>query len=107
MYKELKQEFGEKILPNHHPISIHVRRIVTRLLHANNLGFIKEEKAAPSLLPFGVFEDNEASWNPDMQYEATANPAAVYGPSKEWNVLVVNDLKTVNAMAIPGALFVA
>lgn len=41
-----------------------------------------------------------------MQYGAATNPAAVYGPSKEWNVLIVNDNKTVNAMAVPGALFV-
>ncbi len=40
-----------------------------------------------------------------MQYGATANPAAIYGPNKEWNVLVVNDMKTVNAMAVPGASF--
>ncbi|KJA20647.1 hypothetical protein HYPSUDRAFT_216871 [Hypholoma sublateritium FD-334 SS-4] len=106
LYKELRQELGSKILPSHHPISIHVQRIVTRLLHANNLGFIREEKASPSLLPFGIFEDNESSWNPDMQYGATTNPAAVYGPRKEWNVLVVNDNKTVNAMAVPGTIVV-
>ena len=52
------------------------------------------------MLGFGNNESEEAfpdSWDPDSTGSSTAN-----GFGKEWNLLVVNDNKVVNAMAAPG-----
>ena len=40
-------------------------------------------------------------WDPDSTAKGTANG---FG-NKEWNLLVVNDNKVVNAMAAPGMFF--
>jgi len=42
------------------------------------------------------------SWNPDAELGAAKDPGPVYGPTKEWDVIVVNDMGTINAMASPG-----
>jgi len=44
--------------------------------------------------------------NPDTDVGAARHPGALYRPMKEWNVIVVNDmkLKLINAMANPGKL---
>ena len=42
------------------------------------------------------------AWNPDVEFGAAKEPGPVYGPSKEWDVIVVNDSKMINAMASPG-----
>ncbi|KAF9482867.1 hypothetical protein BDN70DRAFT_904456 [Pholiota conissans] len=101
---KLLHELGPKTLPLNHPITRHVRRVATRVLHASNLGILSGEKIPTVLSPFGIHEGE--SWNPDAQFGAAANPGPVYGPTKEWNVLVVNDMKTINAMAIPGTIIV-
>ncbi|KAF8954244.1 peptidase family M48-domain-containing protein [Flammula alnicola] len=67
--KQLREELTPATLPPNHPLSIHVRRVVTRVLHASNLG-------------------------------------PVYGPDKVWDVIVVNDIKVINAMASPGIIVV-
>ena len=48
-------------------------------------------------------DDGGADTAPDPWDPDAAGRGAVHGPSKkEWNLLVVNDPKVVNAMAAPG-----
>lgn len=104
--QSLYHEFQGSILPPNHPLSRHVRRVVSRVLHASNLGILRGE-AQPALSPFGVRSDFEGdTWNPDVDFGAAADPGPSYGPSKEWDVIVVNDPKMINAMASPGIITV-
>ncbi|KAJ3535466.1 hypothetical protein NMY22_g6483 [Coprinellus aureogranulatus] len=86
--KQLYHEYGAHILPPTHPVSRHVRRVVTRILSASNLGVIRGEKPESAVL--GLFD----------------NFGGAYGPEKQWDVLVVNDRKMINAMATPGVVVV-
>ena len=100
--ESLRNELQGSILPPNHPLSRHVRRVVSRVLHASNLGILRGE-AQPSLSPFGVRPNFEGdAWNPDADFGAATDPGPTYGPSKEWDVIVVNDPKMINAMANPG-----
>jgi hypothetical protein len=112
MRQQIRKEAAAATLPPHHPVSIHVRRVVSRILEANNLGVLHDEtppKRSVSL--FGALTDPADmadSWNPDAHFggDSRETPktgmAPVYGPQKVWDVIVVNDQKTVNAMASPG-----
>jgi hypothetical protein len=94
-----------------------VRRVVSRILDANDLGTLRGAddhertsiSARTALRPsFGWGGDdggNDGSdvapdlWDPDA-----AGRGVVHAVSrKEWNLLVVNDPKVVNAMAAPGS----
>jgi hypothetical protein len=76
---------------------------VTRILHASNLGSIRGEEKPTVPSPFGLGTNAEGQiWNPDVDVGAAKDPGASYGPKKEWDVIVVNDNKVVNAMANPG-----
>jgi len=100
--QSLLQELQGSILPQNHPLDRHVRRVVSRVLHASNLGILRGE-AQPSLSPFGMRSDFEGdSWNPDADFGAAKDPGPSYGPRKEWDVIVVHDPKMINAMASPG-----
>ena len=97
------QELRHATLPPDHPLSRHVRRVVTQILHASNLGCIRGEQKPSLPSPFGLSVDPEGNtWNPDTDVGAARNPGASYGPTKEWDVIVVNDMKMINAMANPG-----
>lgn len=101
--QSLRNELQASILPSNHPLSRHVRRVVSRILHASNLGILHGE-AQPLVSPsFGVRSNFEGdAWNPDADFGAATDPGPSYGPSKEWDVIVVNDPKMINAMASPG-----
>ena len=100
--QSLRNELQDSILPPNHPLSRHVRRVVSRILHASNLGVLRGE-AQQSFSPFGVRSNFEGdSWNPDADSGAATDSGPTYGPSKEWDVIVVNDPKMINAMASPG-----
>ncbi|KAH9475558.1 Mitochondrial metalloendopeptidase OMA1 [Psilocybe cubensis] len=104
--KQMRASFGSNTLPPNHPVSRHVRRVVSRILHASNLGVLHGESPLISS-PFGLGHDSEGhAWNPDAGFGAAADPGDAYGPSKEWDVIVVNDVKTMNAMALPGIIVV-
>jgi hypothetical protein len=112
-YDELSKEYRENLLPPSHVITQHVHRIVSRILEANNLGTLRGDGRVPtpprgllqSALGFGKSRSEEAApdlWDPDSDVRDTANG---FG-KKEWNLLVVNDKKVVNAMAAPGTVVV-
>ncbi|KAN0137529.1 peptidase family M48 domain containing protein [Lactarius tabidus] len=112
-FDELSKEYRAKLLPPSHVITQHVHRVVSRILEANNLGTLCGDgrvSAPPrgvlqSALGFGNSGSEEAVpdlWDPDSTGGGTANG---FG-KKEWNLLVVNDNKVVNAMAAPGTVVV-
>ena len=89
--------------------------IVSRILEANDLGTLRGDPRTPISPPrvavlqqpsVGGFGNGDGDgeggqpdlWDPDAN--ATAWRSAT--PRKEWNLLVVNDEKVVNAMAAPG-----
>ena len=99
----MREELKQSTLSPDHPISRHVRRVVTRILQASNLGSIRGEERQILLSPFGLRVDTEGNvWNPDTDLGAAKIPGESYGPKKEWDVIVVNDKKMINAMANPG-----
>lgn len=101
----MREELKQSTLPPNHPLSRHVRRVVTRILQASNLGSIRGEERQVLLSPFGLRTDIEGNvWNPDTDLGAAKNPGESYGPHKLWDVIVVNDKKMINAMANPGEL---
>lgn len=107
--KSIVEQFGPNILPDNHYLTVHVKRVVTRILEASDLGTVKDssqQRRRPSLFSFG---GGDGMFDPDSQ-TGPVNPSeapggAPAGTPKEWTVLVVND-KLVNAMAGPGTVVV-
>ncbi|ESK88758.1 peptidase m48 family protein [Moniliophthora roreri MCA 2997] len=91
------QEFRGKIVPPDHPVSKHVRRVVTQILSASNLGVVK------GLVPV-VHSPFDDTWDPDASSDFSRSDPAL-GGQREWDVIVVND-KIVNAAATPGTIIV-
>lgn len=89
-YNELLKEYEGKILDPSHPVSVHVRQIVNRLLEASELGRVIDENDQ------GTPGD---TWNGDSML-GDAHETHV-PPPRRWKLLVVNDL-TINAMASYG-----
>ncbi|KAH7889853.1 peptidase family M48-domain-containing protein [Phlebopus sp. FC_14] len=98
-YAELVSEFQGKILPANHPITRHVRRVVTDILQASNLGVLHATKPRRS----SALSD-EFGWDEPFMQGGPHTTAERGG--KEWNLLVVNDPKIVNAMATFGNIVV-
>ncbi|KAG6334458.1 hypothetical protein ID866_4636 [Astraeus odoratus] len=100
-YAELLAEFRGKVLPADHPITRHVRRVVTSILEANNLGSLHSSE--PRRRPFVDDFWGEDPYGAARQRETDATPES---GGKEWHLLVVNDPKVVNAMASFGNIVV-
>ncbi|GLB43055.1 putative peptidase family M48 [Lyophyllum shimeji] len=103
------QEYRERTLPYNHPISRHVRRVVSRILAASNLGHIRGEPPeahfnAPAT--YHAEAGEEAPWDPDTRFQSPSGNVGPYGHQKEWDVIVVNDPKMINAQALPGLIIV-
>ena len=96
--EQVIEEFGRKALPTNHPLTIHVRRIVTQILEANNLGHLKSSGRPVSV------RDPEDLWDPDAGFGAGRTEDVQPGVGgTEWELMVVNDDKVVNAMASYGS----
>jgi predicted Zn-dependent protease len=80
--EEYLSQYASQILPPHHPLTLYVNSIVSSLLEASDLGHI----ARASDIPDGEFLPDD--------------------PGKKWNVIVIDDPKTVNAMATWGNVVV-
>lgn len=78
---------------------MHVRRVVTRILEANNLGTLKSSgRPVRSPKPDDV-------WDPDGAGAFGSGRTEPINPGlggHEWELMVVNDDKVVNAMAAYG-----
>lgn len=88
-YASLVSEFEGKILPAQHPVTRHVHRVVSHLLEASDLGTLRSSGLPKSLT------DDDGFWHDDPMDSHTSPDRSV----KEWNLLVVNDPKIVNALA--------
>ncbi len=94
-HQQLLQQFKGKVLPPNHPLTRHIRRVVERILEANNLGILK---------PFG--EQPRVLSSADV-WSATGTddlPPDVGGNLKEWHLFVVDDKSMINAMTSFGEL---
>ena len=93
-----------------------MHRITSRILDANDLGTLRSDlrpsiPARKALRPTFGFDGEDGYgngggdetapdlWDPDAAGRDTVHNGA---SRKEWNLLVVNDKKVVNAMATPG-----
>lgn len=98
---QIIQEFGRKALPANHPLTVHVRRVVTRILEANNLGVLKS-----SGRPTSVRAPDDV-WDPDTGFGSGRTEQVVPGVGgREWELMVVNDDKIINAMTSYGNIVV-
>ncbi|KDQ58056.1 hypothetical protein JAAARDRAFT_155715 [Jaapia argillacea MUCL 33604] len=107
---ELVREFHGKVLPPNHPLTRHVRRVVTRILDSNNLGHLKDTEA-PFLASQANRDSNgtEGGDHPDDWVISGLRRGEEVAPGaggREWNLMVVNDDKVVNAMATYGNVIV-
>lgn len=101
-YAELLNQFRGKILPADHPITRHVRRVVTDILETNNLGSLhSSEPRRRSFFGDDIWEEDAFA----AARSRTTNSVPESG-GKEWHLLVVNDPKVVNAMATFGNIVV-
>lgn len=105
VYEELLQENFNRILSPNHTQSRRVRRVVSRVLSASNLGKIRGSARDSSSFggPGQLWGNDEASWNPDSQRESTYQPET----HREWEVVVVDNPRVINAMAAPGARLIS
>ena len=102
---QIKSEYQGRILPPNHPVTQQIRAIVQSILDANNLGAVKGETGAMrsySAFP-GMFgaEDN---WDPDARTADIRSEDGTHleSSTRQWELIVVDDKKTVNAAALPG-----
>ncbi|OCH92389.1 hypothetical protein OBBRIDRAFT_791378 [Obba rivulosa] len=100
--QQLRAAFHDKILPPHHPVVRHVRRVVARILEANRLGTLDDD-ARPhrALVP-------DDAWMPedDAAHGLGTGVGAGHARQKEWTLVVVNDDKIVNAAVSFGTIMV-
>lgn len=87
-------------MPVNHPLTRHINRVVTRILSASNLGTIKsstitvEQKQAQA--------NPDSIWDPDSVETGRTEEVAPGAGGREWELIVVNDDKVVNAAASYG-----
>jgi hypothetical protein len=94
---QFREQFRDQMFPPNHPITKHVRRVVSRILSSSNLGTLSDERLTPVGPPIPNVDGD--FWNPDVNPGGLERPPAV---DKEWDVVVVNNHKIVNASATPG-----
>jgi len=78
-------------------LSRHVRRVVSRILAASNLGIIRGGDTPSSYITGITGAVGADEWDPDA--EVGVEPQR---QERQWDIMVVNDPKMVNAQAVPG-----
>jgi metalloendopeptidase OMA1, mitochondrial len=107
-FEAIVKEFKGNILPPNHPIVRRVRRVAQRILEANDLGTLRSVE-----YPRGRLQTRDVVFGSEMyegevfggeKYGGGGTKAGVRTPLSEkvWNLIVVDDMKMVNAMATPG-----
>ncbi|OBZ73023.1 Mitochondrial metalloendopeptidase OMA1 [Grifola frondosa] len=92
-HQELLNEFKGKTLPYNHPLTRHIRHVVTRILESSNLGSLESPPAHALTRP--VHTDDP--WVTPTKHNAN---------EMEWHLFVVNDDNMINAMASYGNIVV-
>jgi len=101
-HEQLVQEYGSRILPENHPLHRHVHRVVARILEASNLGVLKSSAPSAAKARAPSLQD---VWDPDADSGRQENLVPGVG-GREWQLMVVNDDKMVNAAASYGNIIV-
>jgi hypothetical protein len=111
----LLAEYGDRLLSPEHPIAIYVTSIISAILEGNNLGYVAKSSlpGAESASDSGSSSSQsrqmtaERSWGDDVDVdEINVETEMDTRPGTAWNVLVVDDPSTVNAMATFGHIIV-
>ena len=97
------EEYKDRILPPDHPLTRQVSTIVNTILQANHLGSVAS--TAPQNY-FAKTGDDDV-WDPDMkrmEEESIKEDSASLSldgrdAMRQWNLIVVDDMNTVNAAA--------
>lgn len=107
-YQQVLASYKGHILPSNHPVTQEIHEITTRILDANNLGYVRstgqESPQYPKSAPVEIFSQMEDLWDPDTEKEKGSSSQAL--TQREWNLIVVGDNKITNAMAFPGSIVV-
>jgi hypothetical protein len=90
MAHEIRKQFRDTTLPPNHIQSRHVRRVVSRILAASNLGVVRGEDT-----PFSYIESPDGG-------VGGGRSARIPEQEREWDVMVVNNPNMVNAQVVPG-----
>ena len=94
-----QEQYRDITLPSNHMLSRHVRRVVSRILAASNLGVVRGD------VPVSYLNDQNGGagndpWDPDVELRVGARQT--HGEEREWDIMVVNDPKMINAQVVPG-----
>ncbi|KAF4565630.1 hypothetical protein EYR40_002303 [Pleurotus pulmonarius] len=105
---ELHAEYQSKILPPNHRLTLQVQGIVQRILTASNLGTVKTSHPQAQFTPHTNQSSDDIWSGNDDAYGVMASEGRDVGrvAQRDWEVLVINDQKIVNAAASPGVVFV-
>lgn len=99
-----RERYGDITLPPNHLLSRHVHRVVSRILSASTLGVIRGGD-----VPFSLIDDRSGGggdgWNPYTELEVGAS-GTTPTEQMEWDVMVVNNPKIVNAHVVPGHIVI-
>jgi metalloendopeptidase OMA1, mitochondrial len=90
-YAEILQEYKGKILPPNHILHRHIRRVVSRILEANDLGVLKDERTIGPLTNVGIGSRVSSLHDPEGHLAGGGVP--------QWTLTVVDDTKMINAAA--------
>ncbi|KAJ3987837.1 peptidase M48 family protein [Lentinula detonsa] len=101
--QETLAQYKGQILPQDHPVTMHVKRIVHNVLSASHLGTVKGY-IEPHKQLFGNDFGADDVWSASSS--TNSPPSAIASANKEWAVVVVDDRKFANAAATPGTIIV-
>ncbi|KAL7413517.1 peptidase family M48-domain-containing protein [Mrakia frigida] len=102
-FNETLREYKSLILPPSHPTSKYVERVAKRIVEGGGLGKLKGSTASPmSGWGGGLFGDTGLGGGDEWERSAAAGTKKDGGEQIEWEVFVINDLKTKNAFVLPG-----
>ncbi|KAF7416138.1 hypothetical protein PC9H_002400 [Pleurotus ostreatus] len=105
---ELHAEYQARILPPNHRLTLQVQGIVQRILTASNLGKVKSSYPQAHFAP-PTNQNNDSIWSGnDDAYGVVASEERDVDrvAQRDWEVVVINDQKIVNAAASPGLVYV-
>lgn len=95
--REMLEQYKGKILPPNHPLTKTVKEIATRLLEANNLGTLGTPNARTVMA-----QHEEDLWYSDATHGARTEDVVPEAGGTQWELMVVDDDKVVNAQAAFG-----
>ncbi|KIK68794.1 hypothetical protein GYMLUDRAFT_153513 [Collybiopsis luxurians FD-317 M1] len=99
-------EFKGRILPGDHPLTMHVKKVVQSVLDASQLGVVQGYTQPQMMSRYDFASDVDSDGGSSSSSSAKSAHSAIASPNKEWNVLVVDERKIVNAAATPGTVIV-